>query len=30
MTMVKIMPSALEKMKDSGRTYTIYLESRGG
>jgi hypothetical protein len=27
---VKLSPSALEKIKKSARTYTLYMASRGG
>jgi len=30
MANLKIMPAALEKMKKSKSSYTIYLASRGG
>jgi len=30
MAKIKISPSALQKMKKDGRTYTLYLASRGG
>ena len=30
MAKIRITPSALEKMKKGGSTYTLYMASRGG
>jgi hypothetical protein len=30
MAKIRISPSALQKMKKDGHTYTLYLASRGG
>lgn len=30
MSKIKLTPAALDKMKNSSKTYTLYMASRGG